>query len=76
MQPGRELEVSSNAGEITASLTGTASDYTLQAEVLAGSLNYDGTSYSSLAQQLRQGTGAVEIDVECAAGQIDLSFPG
>lgn len=76
VQPGRELEVSSNAGEITASLTGTASDYTLQAEVLAGSLNYDGTSYSSLAQQLRQGTGAVEIDVECAAGQIDLSFPG
>ena len=76
VQPGRELEVSSNAGEITASLTGTASDYTLQAEVLAGSLTYDGTSYSSLAQQLRQGTGAVEIDVECAAGQIDLSFPG
>ncbi len=76
VQPGRELEASSNAGEITASLTGTASDYTLQAEVLAGSLTYDGTSYSSLAQQLRQGTGAVEIDVECAAGQIDLSFPG
>ena len=76
VQPGRELEVSSNAGEITASLTGTASDYTLQAEVLAGSLTYDGTSYSSLAQQLRQGAGAVEIDVECAAGQIDLSFPG
>lgn len=76
VQPGRELEVSSNAGEITASLTGTASDYTLQAEVLAGGLTYDGTSYSSLAQQLRQGTGTVEIDVECAAGQIDLSFPG
>ena len=76
VQPGRELEVSSNAGEITASLTGTASEYTLQAEVLAGSLTYDGTSYSSLAQQLRQGAGTVEIDVECAAGQIDLSFPG
>lgn len=76
LQPGRELDVSTNAGNVTAALTGLADSYRLEAEVVAGNLNYDGVNYSSLMQELRQGNGLVSIEVECAAGQIDLSFLG
>lgn len=76
LQTGRELDVSTNAGNITAALTGRSDSYRLKAEVMAGDLNYDGVDYSSLMQELRQGSGTVSIEVECAAGQIDLSFLG
>ena len=76
VQPGRELEVSANAGDIAAALPGTSAAYALEAEVMAGNLTYDGAVYSALAQGLRLGSGTVRIEAECAVGDIELSFLG
>lgn len=76
VQPGRELEVSTHAGNVTVALTGTSADYNLEAEGRAGTLNYDGAVYSGLTNTFRLGNGPVHIETEVAAGQITVSFLG
>lgn len=76
VQPGRELEVSTHAGNVTVALTGTSADYNLEAEGRAGTLTYDGAVYSGLTNTFRLGSGPVHIETEVAAGQITVSFLG
>lgn len=76
VQPGRELEVSTHAGNVTVALTGTSADYNLEAEGRAGTLTYDGAVYSGLTNTFRLGNGPVHIETEVAAGQITVSFLG
>ena len=76
VQPGRELEVSTHAGNVTVALTGTSADYNLEAEGRAGTLTYDGAVYSGLTNTFRLGSGPVRIETEVAAGQITVSFLG
>lgn len=76
VQPGRELEVSTHAGNLTVALTGTSADYNLEAEGRAGTLTYDGAVYSGLTNTFRLGSGPVHIETEVAAGQITVSFLG
>ena len=76
VQAGRELEVSTHAGNVTVALTGTSADYNLEAEGRAGTLTYDGAVYSGLTNTFRLGNGPVHIETEVAAGQITVSFLG
>ena len=76
VQPGRELEVSTHAGNVTVALTGTSADYNLEAEGRVGTLTYDGAVYSGLTNTFRLGSGPVHIETEVAAGQITVSFLG
>lgn len=65
--------VDMSAGTVKMNLTGTADDYTARLSRSAGSISYDGRSYTGDAYV---GKGAGRMDLSCSAGSIDVRFAG
>ena len=70
----QRTEIELTAGEAVLTLPGTAADYTAEIKTEAGSVDYDGRSYSFGENTV--GSGAASLLLHSAAGEISVSFCG
>ena len=72
----KSADLECSMGNLELTLTGSQKDFNYQLEVAAGNLDLGSNSYSGLAteQKLLNPTAVKTMDIECAMGNVTISF--